>query len=282
MFPWERVSACLASRALLRYWCNWGICFALGNSLTCRRKRVIPEAKSRASETSKQLELVFAMGGWHHRDAISGVEHYNPLQHEWELLGSVSRPHRGAGVASLKNCIYAIGGYDGTTCLSSVERYDPEANEWSCAVAPLQESKRDVGLAELGSYLYCVGSPDGLLCLSTVERYDPSEDKWCKVAPVARCRVGLGVAVLDGYLYAVGGSDGQSLLHSVERYDPVEDTWSPCPPLGMCREDLSCATFRGKIWGARTTSQSSAALSSLIQSPTNGPLQCPCSRRGIR
>lgn len=68
------------------------------------------------------LCFIFSVGGWHHRDAVSGVERYNPLQHEWRVLGSVSRPHRGAGVASLQNCIYAVGGFDGTTCLSSVAR----------------------------------------------------------------------------------------------------------------------------------------------------------------
>lgn len=70
MFPWERVSACLASQALLRYWCNWGICFALGNSLICRQKglsrRPSPELLRQASSLSLFLlvSLSFLLLHW--------------------------------------------------------------------------------------------------------------------------------------------------------------------------------------------------------------------------
>ncbi|KAL8174398.1 UNVERIFIED_CONTAM: hypothetical protein K2H54_043810, partial [Gekko kuhli] len=201
-------------------------------------------------------------GGLSHGSNVSGVECYNPLDHEWKVLGSVSRHRSGGGVASVNGSIYVVGGHDGVVCFSSVPRYEPETNLWKRDVAPISEAKRDVAVAELGGYLYCVGGYDGLLCLSTVERYDPELNRWRRVAPMNRRRRGLGLAVLDGYLYAVGGSDGCSPLYSepatekegtlsfvtVERYNPTEDRWTPCSPMRTCREYLGCATFQGKIY----------------------------------
>ncbi|ETE63361.1 Kelch-like protein 20, partial [Ophiophagus hannah] len=117
--------------------------------------------------TQEHLEQV---GGVSPTGIPGGVERYNPLDHEWQILGSVSRQRSGIGVASLNGSIYAAGGHDGLVCLNSVERYVPEINEWKRNVAPLSEPKQDVAMAELGGYLYCAGGFDGLVCLNTLER----------------------------------------------------------------------------------------------------------------
>ncbi|XP_039183079.1 kelch-like protein 20, partial [Crotalus tigris] len=207
------------------------------------RKLVSWRTNPTSSNNGRPLELLYAIGG-----TTSGVERYNPLDHEWQILGSASSQRSGIGVASLNGSIYAAGGHDGLICLNSVERYLPETNEWKRDVAPLSEPKQEAAMAELGGYLYCAGGFDGLVCLNTLERYDPELDRWQKLTPMKSRRKGLGLATLDGYLYAVGGSDGYSPLCSVERYDPREDEWATCPPLRSCRENLGCVALQGKIY----------------------------------
>ncbi|KAH1179458.1 hypothetical protein KIL84_022041 [Mauremys mutica] len=85
-------------------------------------------------------------GGWIPNDNISGVECYNPLDHEWKVLGPVSRHRCGVGVAPLDDFIYAVDGYDGTTCLSSVER-EPYIRQKCCA---MKQMSRIEGLGNFG------------------------------------------------------------------------------------------------------------------------------------
>nr|XP_008121937.1 PREDICTED: kelch-like protein 20 [Anolis carolinensis] len=135
-----------------------------------KRKSLSQRTKSAAFKRRRPIELLYAIGGLSPKGNVSGVEYYNPLDHEWRILGPVSKHRNGVGVASLHGSIYAVGGHDGVVCLSNVERYEPENNEWKRDVAPLSEPKQDVAVAELGGYLYCVGGYDGLLCVDTVER----------------------------------------------------------------------------------------------------------------
>ncbi|XP_007475408.1 kelch-like protein 20 isoform X2 [Monodelphis domestica] len=220
---------------------------------------LLQKIQQKAAQVSQQMDLLFAVGGCHlASDVISGVECYDPLSHEWKLLGPSCKHRCGTGIASLNGCIYAVGGYDGTTCLSSVERYDPKVNEWRYDVAPLTESKRGAGVTELGGFLYCVGGHNGLTCLSSVERYNPEENRWCKVAPLTHRRSGLGVAALGGYLYAIGGSDGHSPLRtggrdeitelcSTERFDPDANEWLPMMPMRSKRNKVSLVGANGYL-----------------------------------
>ncbi|KAH0615515.1 hypothetical protein JD844_004874, partial [Phrynosoma platyrhinos] len=140
---------------------------------------------------------------------------YNPLDHEWKVLGPVSRHRSGVGVASLNGSIYAVGGHDGVVCLNSVDR--------------------------VGAYAI-------LIFLSIpVERYNPTEDKWSPCPPLRICRENLGCATFQGKIYAVGGRDDLTELCSAERFDPLTNEWSAVPPMKSKRSKVSLVVANGNL-----------------------------------
>lgn len=204
--------------------------------------------RTRPRRSTRQNELLYAVGGWCSGDAISMVECYDLKSNEWSVVPAMSKRRCGVGVAVLNDFLYAIGGHDGVNYLNSIERYDPKTRQWSSSVPSTSTCRTSFGVAVLDDSVYAVGGQDGTSCLKHVEKYNPKENKWTSVSPMLSRRLGVAVAVLDGHLYAVGGSDGSAPVNTVERYDPGKNTWEFVAPMSCRRKHLGAAALNGKLY----------------------------------
>ena len=129
--------------------------------------------RTQPRRSTRQHEVLYAVGGWCSGDAMSMVECYDPRSNKWCVVPAMTKRRCGVGVAVLSDFLYAIGGHDGNNYLNSVERYDPKTRQWSASVTPTSACRTSFGVAVFNGHIYVVGGQDGMSCLKLVERCVP-------------------------------------------------------------------------------------------------------------
>lgn len=216
---------------------NEALIYASSPSSEKRKYALTPRMQPRIP--SGFADVLIAVGGLHHGNAVSSAERYNVYTDEWLPVANMNLSRYGVAVTQLHGHVYCLGGYEEEgSHVNAVECYVPEDNTWTLKT-PMLTARKYFGAACLSGKVYAVGGLNSRRKLKSVECFDPYKNLWTSVAPLPRPCMYVGVAALGGMLYVVGGHDGISRLNSVECYDPQTNEWSAVAAMGKLESTLT-------------------------------------------
>ncbi|KAF8041925.1 hypothetical protein BT93_A0505 [Corymbia citriodora subsp. variegata] len=102
---------------------------------------------------------------------FSSAERFDPREHSWAKIGSLTTKRGCHSLVSLNEKLYALGGFDGNSMVPSVEVYDPRMDCWMVG-EPMNCARGYSAAAVLSESIYVIGgvkADEGIV--ETVECY---------------------------------------------------------------------------------------------------------------
>lgn len=201
---------------------------------------------------------IYVFGGRDRGNNVAEIERYDPLNEQWDIIGTMPTPREAFCVEVVDGKIWMIGGTaQNMDARKLIEVFDPATMKWDTVSHQLNIGRIAPVTAQLHGEIYVFGGffhgP-----LQSFEKYSWGFG-WSLEGNMLFSAGSAGADKIGEELYIVGGQGHSgSPMSSVQVFSPVNGgTWISKPDLQTARKDLAVIAFESVLYtfGGNTSAQ---------------------------